>query len=61
MVSDPPEEEEQDEECEDVGVAYLRILDIVDKRRDMKDVSLSGERFTALHNLIVKSGHNQSF
>lgn len=41
VVSDPPEEEEQDEECEDVGVAYLRILDIMDKRRDMKDVSLS--------------------
>ncbi|XDV52509.1 hypothetical protein PO909_021235 [Leuciscus waleckii] len=41
VVSDPPEEEEQDEECEDVGVAYLRILDIMDKRRDMRDVSLS--------------------
>ncbi|XP_067292112.1 protein fantom isoform X2 [Pseudorasbora parva] len=41
VVSDPPEEEEQDQECEDVGVAYLRILDIMDKRRDMKDVSLS--------------------
>ncbi|ROL55359.1 Protein fantom [Anabarilius grahami] len=41
VVSDPPEEEEQDEECEDVGVVYLRILDIVDKRRDMKDMSLS--------------------
>ncbi|XP_016304447.1 protein fantom isoform X1 [Sinocyclocheilus anshuiensis] len=41
MVSDPPEEEEQDEECEDVGVAYLRILDIMEKHRDMKDVSLN--------------------
>lgn len=49
MVSDPPEEEEQDEECEDVGVAYLRILDVMDKRRDMKDVSLSGKRFTLRH------------
>ncbi|XP_042571687.1 protein fantom-like [Cyprinus carpio] len=41
VVSDPPEEEEQDEECEDVGVAYLRILDIMEKHRDMKDVSLN--------------------
>uniref|UniRef100_A0A672QG30 C2 domain-containing protein n=1 Tax=Sinocyclocheilus grahami TaxID=75366 RepID=A0A672QG30_SINGR len=41
MVSDPPEEEEQDEECEDVGVAYLRILDIMEKHRDTKDVSLN--------------------
>ncbi|XP_056101710.1 protein fantom [Rhinichthys klamathensis goyatoka] len=41
VVSDPPEEEEQEEECEDVGVAYLRIRDVMDKRRDMKDVSLS--------------------
>ncbi len=41
MVSDPPEEEEQDEECEDVGVAYLRILDIMEKHTDMKDVRLN--------------------
>ncbi|KAK7122042.1 hypothetical protein R3I93_022981 [Phoxinus phoxinus] len=41
VVSDPPEEEEQDEECEDVGVAYLRIRDVMDTRRDMRDVSLS--------------------
>uniref|UniRef100_A0A671QRG2 RPGRIP1 like n=1 Tax=Sinocyclocheilus anshuiensis TaxID=1608454 RepID=A0A671QRG2_9TELE len=41
VVSDPPEEEEHDEECEDVGVAYLRILDITEKRTDMKDISLN--------------------
>ncbi|KAI7811597.1 protein fantom [Triplophysa rosa] len=41
VVSDPPEEAEQEEECEDVGVAYLRILDILDKQRDMKDISLN--------------------
>lgn len=41
VVSDPPEEAEQEEECEDVGVAYLRILDVLDKQRDMKDVSLN--------------------
>ncbi|XP_055047592.2 protein fantom [Misgurnus anguillicaudatus] len=41
VVSDPPEEAEQEEECEDVGVAYLRIPDILDKQRDMRDVSLN--------------------
>ncbi|KAL7868026.1 hypothetical protein SRHO_G00094100 [Serrasalmus rhombeus] len=40
VVSDPPEEEEQEKECEDVGVAYLRIPDILEKRRDMMDVDL---------------------
>ncbi|TRY85893.1 hypothetical protein DNTS_011915 [Danionella cerebrum] len=40
VVSDPPEEAEQEEECEDVGVASLRILDIMEKRRDMRDISL---------------------
>ncbi len=43
MVSDPAEEEEQDEECEDVGVAYLHILDIMEKRTDMNDVSLNSK------------------
>lgn len=43
VVSDPPEEAEQEEECEDVGVAYLRIIDILDKQRDMKDVSLNSK------------------
>nr|AEM05865.1 rpgrip1l protein [Danio rerio] len=41
VVSDPPEEAEQEEECEDVGVAFLRLLDIMDRRRDMKDVSVN--------------------
>ncbi|XP_036431858.1 protein fantom isoform X2 [Colossoma macropomum] len=40
VVSDPPEEEEQEKECEDVGVAYLRIPDILEKQRDMMDVDL---------------------
>ena len=43
MVSDPPEEEEQEQECEDVGVAYLRIPDILERQRDMVDVSLNSE------------------
>uniref|UniRef100_A0A8B9GU42 C2 domain-containing protein n=1 Tax=Astyanax mexicanus TaxID=7994 RepID=A0A8B9GU42_ASTMX len=41
VVSDPPEEEEQEKECEDVGVAYLRIPDLLEKQRDMMDVSLN--------------------
>ncbi|KAI4872166.1 hypothetical protein NFI96_031001 [Prochilodus magdalenae] len=40
VVSDPPEEEEQEKECEDVGVAYFRIPDILEKQRDMMDVDL---------------------
>uniref|UniRef100_A0A671MYU1 C2 domain-containing protein n=1 Tax=Sinocyclocheilus anshuiensis TaxID=1608454 RepID=A0A671MYU1_9TELE len=52
MVSDPPEEEEQDEECEDVGVAYLRILDIMEKHRDMKDVSLNSKCLFIWHDKI---------
>uniref|UniRef100_A0AAR2K8T2 C2 domain-containing protein n=1 Tax=Pygocentrus nattereri TaxID=42514 RepID=A0AAR2K8T2_PYGNA len=43
VVSDPPEEEEQEKECEDVGVAYLRIPDILEKRRDMMDVDLKSK------------------
>nr|XP_015224156.1 PREDICTED: protein fantom [Lepisosteus oculatus] len=39
VVSDPPEEE-QDLECEDVGVAFLRIRDILEHRRDFIDWSL---------------------
>ncbi|KAK1788869.1 hypothetical protein P4O66_015782 [Electrophorus voltai] len=40
VVSDPPEEEEQEKECEDVGVAYLHFPDILKKQKDMTDVSL---------------------
>ncbi|KAM9495440.1 protein fantom isoform 2-T2 [Clarias gariepinus] len=40
VVSDPPEEEEQEKECEDVGVAYFRISDILKMQRDMMDISL---------------------
>ncbi|XP_014900758.1 protein fantom [Poecilia latipinna] len=41
VVSEPPEEEEQERECEDVGVAYLRIPEILEKRADMMEASLS--------------------
>lgn len=43
MVSDPPEEEEQEQECEDVGVAYLRIPEILERQQDMVDVPLNSE------------------
>uniref|UniRef100_UPI003AAC1E6D protein fantom n=1 Tax=Centroberyx gerrardi TaxID=166262 RepID=UPI003AAC1E6D len=41
VVSEPPEEEEQERECEDVGVAYLRIPDILDKQQDLTETSLN--------------------
>ncbi|XP_039893259.1 protein fantom isoform X5 [Simochromis diagramma] len=41
VVSEPPEEEEQERECEDVGVAFLRIPDILEKRRDVTEERLS--------------------
>lgn len=40
VVSDPPEEE-QDRECEDVGVAFLRIPDILETQRDLMETSLT--------------------
>uniref|UniRef100_A0A669F7S1 RPGRIP1 like n=1 Tax=Oreochromis niloticus TaxID=8128 RepID=A0A669F7S1_ORENI len=43
VVSEPPEEEEQERECEDVGVAFLRIPDILEKRRDVTEERLNGQ------------------
>jgi len=43
VVSEPPEEEEQERECEDVGVAFLRIPEILETRRDLTEASLSGQ------------------
>ncbi|KAM9352398.1 protein fantom [Symphorus nematophorus] len=40
VVSEPPEEEEQERECEDVGVAFLRIPEILERRRDLTETSL---------------------
>uniref|UniRef100_A0A665UL86 C2 domain-containing protein n=1 Tax=Echeneis naucrates TaxID=173247 RepID=A0A665UL86_ECHNA len=40
VVSEPPEEEEQDQECEDVGVASIRITDILDTRQDLTETRL---------------------
>lgn len=55
VVSEPPEEEEQERECEDVGVAYLRIPEIVEKQEDMMEASLSGEQtHTHKHTLREK-------
>lgn len=43
VVSEPPEEEEQEKECEEVGVAFLRIPDILELQRDLTETSLNGE------------------
>uniref|UniRef100_A0A3Q3JUC2 C2 domain-containing protein n=1 Tax=Monopterus albus TaxID=43700 RepID=A0A3Q3JUC2_MONAL len=43
VVSEPPEEEEQEKECEDVGVAFLRIPEILEKQQDLTDTGLSGQ------------------
>ncbi|KAI3371040.1 hypothetical protein L3Q82_023522, partial [Scortum barcoo] len=42
VVSEPPEEEEQERECEDVGVAFIRIPEILERRRDLTETSLNG-------------------
>uniref|UniRef100_A0A7N9AS01 RPGRIP1 like n=1 Tax=Mastacembelus armatus TaxID=205130 RepID=A0A7N9AS01_9TELE len=42
VVSEPPEEEEQERECEDVGVAFLRITEILEKQQDLTETSLNG-------------------
>ncbi|KAM7397361.1 hypothetical protein PAMP_020339 [Pampus punctatissimus] len=41
VVSEPPEEEEQERECEDVGVAFLRIPEILERQRDLLEISLT--------------------
>ncbi|KAJ8002849.1 hypothetical protein DPEC_G00163240 [Dallia pectoralis] len=41
VVSEPPEEEEQEKECEDVGVAYFRIPDLLEKQQDQIETSLN--------------------
>lgn len=43
MVSEPPEEEEQEKECEDVGVAFFRIPDILEQQQDLIETSLNSE------------------
>lgn len=40
VVSEPPEEEE-DRECEDVGVAFLRIPDILEQQQDLTETNLN--------------------
>ncbi|XP_072554214.1 protein fantom isoform X2 [Paramormyrops kingsleyae] len=39
VVSDPPEEQ-QDQECEDVGMAFVRIASILEQQRDLVDATL---------------------
>uniref|UniRef100_A0A8C9UX70 RPGRIP1 like n=1 Tax=Scleropages formosus TaxID=113540 RepID=A0A8C9UX70_SCLFO len=39
VVSDPAEED-QDQDCEDVGVAFVRIIDILEQQHDLIDTSV---------------------
>lgn len=41
MVSDPPEDE-QDLECEDVGVAHVDLADVFQEGRDIIEQSIDG-------------------
>ncbi|XP_041650612.1 LOW QUALITY PROTEIN: protein fantom [Cheilinus undulatus] len=41
LVSEPPEEEEQERECEDVGVASIRIADVLERREDLTETELT--------------------
>ncbi|XP_062317910.1 protein fantom [Osmerus eperlanus] len=41
VVSEPPEEEEQERECEDVGVAYFSIPNILKQGQDMIETNLN--------------------
>lgn len=49
VVSEPPEEEEQEKECEDVGVASLRIADMLEQKRDLIETPLDSETGTRAH------------
>ncbi|XP_056906990.1 protein fantom isoform X4 [Takifugu flavidus] len=55
VVSEPPEEEE-DRECEDVGVAFLRIPDILEQQQDLTETSLnSGDTRTHTNRWTVSA------
>ncbi|KAJ0029070.1 hypothetical protein NQD34_004067 [Periophthalmus magnuspinnatus] len=41
VVSEPLEEEQQDRECEEVGVAFLQIPEILQKQRDLTESPLN--------------------
>uniref|UniRef100_A0A8C5AEI7 C2 domain-containing protein n=1 Tax=Gadus morhua TaxID=8049 RepID=A0A8C5AEI7_GADMO len=53
LVSEPPEEEEQERECEDVGVAYLRIPDILEKQQDLMEMVEVDDSSVVLGTLTV--------
>lgn len=41
MVSDPPEDE-QDLECEDIGIAHIDLMDVFQKGRDITEQDIDG-------------------
>lgn len=42
VVSEPPEDE-QDADCEDVGVAYVSVRDILKNKADLKDADIDSK------------------
>lgn len=53
VVSEPPEEEEQERECEDVGVAFLRINKILEQQQDLTEAVLDGQCLTHTHTHVL--------
>ncbi|KAM8861872.1 protein fantom [Synchiropus picturatus] len=41
VVSEPPEEEEQVRDCEEVGTTHLRIADVIDRQEDLIETNLN--------------------
>lgn len=41
-MSEPPEDD-QDADCEDVGVVYVSVKDILLKKKDVKDTDMDSE------------------
>ncbi|XP_034031687.1 protein fantom-like [Thalassophryne amazonica] len=41
VVSEPPEEEQQHRECEDVGVAFVSIPEILEKQQDLTETAVN--------------------
>ena len=59
MVSEPPEED-QEGDCEDVGVAFVSIRDILKNRRDILDQDIQSKFYKILFDFGEKK-HNMSW
>jgi len=55
LVSEPPEDD-QDGDCEDVGVAFVNIRDILTRRKDVNEQDIPSTSQTFLHtNLFTQT------